>query len=111
LKCRAPDYGSIAGGPRFAIRRDVNETFAAHEHPGLPAAAYGHAMFNRSLRRKIVFSDHSLATDGSFAEMQLISCRNVMIYFDRVLQERALGLTRACGIALPRIEIGDSHDH
>jgi chemotaxis protein methyltransferase CheR len=55
-------------------------------------AAYGHAMFNRSLRKKIVFSDHSLATDGSFAEMQLISCRNVMIYFDRVLQERALGL-------------------
>jgi len=55
-------------------------------------AAYGHAMFNRSLRKKIVFSDHSLATDGSFAEMQLISCRNVMIYFDRALQERALGL-------------------
>jgi chemotaxis protein methyltransferase CheR len=55
-------------------------------------AAYGHAMFNRSLRKKIVFSDHSLATDGSFAEMQLISCRNVMIYFDRPLQLRALGL-------------------
>jgi chemotaxis protein methyltransferase CheR len=55
-------------------------------------AAYGAAVFNRRLRKKIVFSDHSLATDGSFAEMQLISCRNVMIYFDRTLQERALAL-------------------
>jgi chemotaxis protein methyltransferase CheR len=55
-------------------------------------AAYGAAVFNRRLRKKIVFSDHSLATDGSFAEMQLISCRNVMIYFDHTLQERALAL-------------------
>lgn len=54
--------------------------------------AYGAAVFNRSLRRKIVFSDHSLATDGGFAEMQLISCRNVLIYFDRELQNRAIGL-------------------
>jgi len=55
-------------------------------------AAYGSVVFNRSLRRKIVFSDHSLATDGGFGEMQLISCRNVLIYFDRVLQGRAVGL-------------------
>ncbi len=55
-------------------------------------AAYGSVVFNRSLRRKIVFSDHSLATDGGFGEMQLISCRNVLIYFDRVLQSRAVGL-------------------
>jgi chemotaxis protein methyltransferase CheR len=55
-------------------------------------AAYGAALFNRSLRQKIVFSDHSLASDAGFAEMQLISCRNVLIYFDRELQNRALGL-------------------
>jgi len=41
-----------------------------------------------------VFSDHSLATDSVFAEMQLVSCRNVLIYFDRPLQDRALGLFR-----------------
>lgn len=40
----------------------------------------------------MVFSDHSLVTDAVFAEMQLISCRNVMIYFDRALQDRAIGL-------------------
>ena len=42
----------------------------------------------------MVFSDHSLVTDAVFAEMHLISCRNVMIYFDRPLQDRAIGLFR-----------------
>jgi chemotaxis protein methyltransferase CheR len=55
-------------------------------------AAYGGASFDKSLRRNAVFSDHSLVTDSVFAEMHLISCRNVMIYFDRFLQDRALGL-------------------
>lgn len=54
--------------------------------------AYGSVVFRRSLRDRIVFSDHSLATDGVFAEMQVISCRNVLIYFERPLQHRALGL-------------------
>lgn len=57
-------------------------------------AAYGRAVFNKSLRRRVVFSDHSLATDNVFAEVQLVSCRNVMIYFNRELQDRALGLFR-----------------
>ncbi|HEY3256243.1 MAG TPA: CheR family methyltransferase [Polyangiaceae bacterium] len=55
-------------------------------------AAYGSVVFSRSLRERILFSDHSLATDGVFAEMQVISCRNVLIYFERALQNRALGL-------------------
>ena len=42
----------------------------------------------------IVFSDHSLATDSVFAEVQLVSCRNVLIYFNRELQDRAVGLFR-----------------
>ena len=57
-------------------------------------AAYGRAVFDKSLKRNIVFSDHSLATDSVFAEVQLVSCRNVLIYFDRALQDRALGLFR-----------------
>ncbi|MFO0663729.1 MAG: CheR family methyltransferase [Polyangiaceae bacterium] len=56
------------------------------------SANYGSAIFDRSLRSRIVFSDHSLATDNVFAEMHLVSCRNVLIYFDRTLQERALGV-------------------
>lgn len=40
----------------------------------------------------MIFADHSLATDSVFAETQLVSCRNVLIYFNRELQDRALGL-------------------
>jgi chemotaxis protein methyltransferase CheR len=57
-------------------------------------AAYGSAAFDRTLRKNVVFSDHSLATDSVFAEVQLVSCRNVLIYFDRSLQDRALGLMK-----------------
>ena len=62
-------------------------------------ADYGRAVFDKSLRGRIVFSDHSLVTDAVFAEMQLISCRNVMIYFDRPLQDLAIWMFRD---ALPR---------
>jgi chemotaxis protein methyltransferase CheR len=57
-------------------------------------ADYGRAAFDKTLRERVVFSDHSLVTDSVFAEMHLISCRNVMIYFDRPLQDRAIGLFR-----------------
>ena len=57
-------------------------------------AAYGRAVFDKSLSEHIVFSDHSLATDSVFAEVQLVSCRNVLIYFNRDLQDRAVGLFR-----------------
>ncbi|NJL21716.1 MAG: protein-glutamate O-methyltransferase CheR [Leptolyngbyaceae cyanobacterium SM1_3_5] len=51
-------------------------------------AAYGNAMFRSNLKENIVFSQHNLATDGSFNEFNVIICRNVMIYFDRILQKR-----------------------
>jgi chemotaxis protein methyltransferase CheR len=58
------------------------------------SAAYGSVVFDRTLRKNVVFSDHSLATDGVFAEVQVVCCRNVLIYFDRTLQERAVGLMK-----------------
>lgn len=56
------------------------------------SAAYGRAVFDKSLRKKVVFSNHSLVTDRVFAEVQLVSCRNVMIYFNSELQDRATKL-------------------
>jgi chemotaxis protein methyltransferase CheR len=56
--------------------------------------AYGAAVFSRSLVANVVFADHSLATDSVFSEVQVVSCRNVLIYFNRQLQDRALGLFR-----------------
>ena len=55
-------------------------------------AAYGYAIFDKSLCDNVTFADHSLATDSVFSETQLISCRNVLIYFNKKLQDRAFGL-------------------
>ncbi|MBU1331911.1 MAG: protein-glutamate O-methyltransferase CheR [Gammaproteobacteria bacterium] len=55
-------------------------------------AAYDGALFDKSLRAQVTFADHSLATDSVFSETQLISCRNVLIYFNKTLQDRAFGL-------------------
>lgn len=51
-------------------------------------AAYENAIFRSSLKENIIFSQHNLATDGSFNEFNVIFCRNVMIYFNQTLQER-----------------------
>ena len=55
-------------------------------------AAHGGVILDKRLKTQIVFSDHSLATDSVFSEVELVSCRNVLIYFDRELQGRAIGL-------------------
>ncbi|MCP4994006.1 MAG: protein-glutamate O-methyltransferase CheR, partial [Gammaproteobacteria bacterium] len=51
-------------------------------------AKYDHAIFRPWLRENIVFSQHNLTTDGTFNEFNIIFCRNVMIYFNKVLQDR-----------------------
>lgn len=56
------------------------------------SSGYGSVVFDRRLKRNIVFADHSLATDTVFSEVHLVSCRNVLIYFQRPLQDRAIGL-------------------
>ena len=55
-------------------------------------AHYDHVVMNKSLKEHILFSDHNLATDGVFGEMNLVMCRNVLIYFNRDLQNRVLSL-------------------
>ncbi len=55
-------------------------------------AAYGNALFDESLKKKMVFSIHNLVTDQSFNEFHLIICRNVLIYFNQELQNRAFCL-------------------
>lgn len=50
------------------------------------------ARLHESLRKNIVFANHNLVTDSVFAEMNLVVCRNVLIYFNRQLQDRVIGL-------------------
>ena len=53
-------------------------------------AKYDHAKFDVDLSAKMIFATHNLASDRSFNEFQLILCRNVMIYFEKDLQDRVL---------------------
>ncbi len=55
-------------------------------------AQYDNVMFSSGLKSNVVFSEHNLATDGSFNEFQVILCRNVMIYFNKDLQARVHNL-------------------
>lgn len=75
-----------------AFTRNYQRAGGAASFSDYYTAAYGGALFDRSLRESITFADHSLATDSVFSETHLVSCRNVLIYFNRGLQDRALGL-------------------
>ena len=55
-------------------------------------ARYGSAKISGGLKRNITFAHHNLVTDGVFGEMNMIVCRNVLIYFDNTLQDRVLSL-------------------
>jgi chemotaxis protein methyltransferase CheR len=55
-------------------------------------AQYQSAIVDASLQENVTFANHNLATDGVFSEMHLILCRNVLIYFDRTLQNRVLSV-------------------
>ncbi len=50
------------------------------------------AAMDHTLKKRIVFAPHNLATDHVFGEMHLIMCRNVLIYFNKDLQDRSIGL-------------------
>lgn len=56
------------------------------------SSRYDRARFDRKLTNKMIFATHNLVSDRSFNEFQLILCRNVMIYFDKPLQDRVLNL-------------------
>jgi chemotaxis protein methyltransferase CheR len=55
-------------------------------------AKYNLAKFDESLKEKMIVSTHNLVSDRSFNEFQLILCRNVLIYFDKDLQDKVFKL-------------------
>ena len=55
-------------------------------------AKYDAVTLIRKLKKNVLFSVHNLVSDGAFNEFQLISCRNVLIYFDAELQEKVIKL-------------------
>lgn len=77
MKQYSENYVSSGG------RKDFSEYYTAN---------YNHAKFDESLSRKMIFSVHNLVSDRSFNSFQLILCRNVLIYFDKELQDKVLRL-------------------
>jgi len=59
---------------------------------GYYTANYDSVKFDKSLQEKLILSTHNLVSDSSFNSFQLIVCRNVLIYFDKALQERVFQL-------------------
>lgn len=57
-------------------------------------ARYDFMKLDEDLKRQVTFANHNLVSDGVFCEAQLILCRNVMIYFSNMLQDRVLGTFR-----------------
>ncbi|MCK5033727.1 MAG: protein-glutamate O-methyltransferase CheR [Calditrichia bacterium] len=55
-------------------------------------AKYDAAIMDQSLKKNLVFSQHNLATDSVFGEMHMIICRNVLIYFNKELQNSVISL-------------------
>ncbi len=68
-------------------RAGGRKSFADYYH-----AQYDLARLDQSLKRNITFANHNLVTDGVFSEVHLVFCRNVLIYFDRTLQNHVLQL-------------------
>ncbi|MCE7060094.1 protein-glutamate O-methyltransferase CheR [Dyadobacter sp. CY343] len=69
-------------------------------------ANYGQAKFDSELSEKIIISTHNLVSDSSFNEFDLILCRNVLIYFDKKLQDRVLQLFDASLGTLSYLALG-----
>ena len=53
---------------------------------------YDFGIIDSALKENIVFAHHNLVSDGVFCEVHLILCRNVLIYFDKFLQNRVIRL-------------------
>ncbi len=81
--------------PLAAMREytsNYHQAGGTHEFSDYYTARYDSVIFSSALKNNVVFSEHNLATDGSFNEFQVILCRNVMIYFNKDLQARVHNL-------------------
>ena len=81
------EMGKIQEATRNYQQAGGKASFSEYYH-----ARYGAAAMNGALKERVVFSSHNLATDSAFGEMHLVFCRNVLIYFNKDLQNRVLRL-------------------
>jgi chemotaxis protein methyltransferase CheR len=79
--------GKVQEATRNYQKAGGTASFSEYYH-----ARYDAAALDNALKARLTFANHNLVTDGVFGEMHLIFCRNVLIYFNRGLQNRALRL-------------------
>jgi chemotaxis protein methyltransferase CheR len=72
--------------------KNYQEAGGKHSFSEYYHANYESVIMKSNLRENITFANHNLVTDTVFGEMHLILCRNVLIYFDKQLQDRVLEL-------------------
>jgi chemotaxis protein methyltransferase CheR len=100
VKIFATDFNSMAlkkASDGIYPLKDVQQYTANYQKSGgvrsfsdYYHAEYNSAIMDQSLKSNIIFSNHNLVTQGPFSEVQVIFCRNVLIYFDRSLQNWVL---------------------
>ena len=81
------EVSKMKAATRYYQQSGGRSSFSDHYH-----AHYAAAVMDSSLKERMTFANHNLAVDEAFGEMHLVICRNVLIYFNRELQNRALGL-------------------
>lgn len=79
-------------GPMKQYSENYIESGGIQDFSSYYTAQYSQVKFDESLAEKMIFSTHNLVSDRSFNEFDLILCRNVLIYFDKPLQDRVLNL-------------------
>jgi chemotaxis protein methyltransferase CheR len=84
--------GIVAPGEIQKYTRNYQKAGGKRSFGDYFSARYDAAILNRNLKERIVFANHNLVTDGSFGEMQMIVCRNVLIYFNTELQDKVIKL-------------------
>ncbi len=75
-----------------AFTKNYQESGGTEEFSQYYTTAYNRAIITDEVKKMVTFSNHNLVNDSAFGEMNLILCRNVLIYFDRELQNRVLTL-------------------
>jgi chemotaxis protein methyltransferase CheR len=82
--------GVYAAKDMEAFASNYKAAGGKHDFSSYANTSYEFTKFKEFLKENITFSYHNLVTDGVFGEMNLILCRNVLIYFDRTLQDHVL---------------------
>lgn len=89
---QAAKTGIMTDAAMKAYTRNYHLSGGKHDFSDYYTAQYNNVLIDKQLIRKVVFSRHNLASESSFNEFHLVMCRNVMIYFNRPLQDKVLQL-------------------